>query len=79
MQRTIKVKNRIIFSVVFIIISLLIVIYLSEFTVLEPKSKEGVQLVARSVVDFRSTTSYVYVRYPGQIKLKKNRCGVHGR
>ena len=61
---------------IFILILIIVFgIYLWEdfnsYTKLEPKSPDGVYLVAQTTGDMRSSTSTIYIKYPNSNKLFK--------
>lgn len=62
-------------TLIIIILIIAFGIYLWEdfnsYTKLEPKSPDGVYLVAQTTGDMRSSTSTIYIKYPNSNKLFK--------
>ncbi|MDD6449427.1 MAG: hypothetical protein PUF78_06875 [Lachnospiraceae bacterium] len=58
-----------ILSFILLLVIFLIWICTPTVTPLVPKSASGVQLVAKTTQDFRSSTSRIYIKYPDQRKL----------
>lgn len=58
-----------ILSFILLLVIFLIWIFTPTVTPLVPKSASGVQLVAKTTQDFRSSTSRIYIKYPDQRKL----------